>query len=348
MAFVEAKVYSDGSHYIAIPHTERKTKPRRKRAEKIITVEENLDENEVEECFELDEENGVETTFEATNEEVVEVSDNDGVVPISKPKTQRKMDIKDYFEELYKKYSGKNKKSLRKNLWKDLRAYFKDDNSCYWFIESNIARKNRNLICRRIRMSRKANLADFNYFVTFTYDSKLHTEESFRKKLSKFLSYKSWKCKWKYMGVWERSPEKNRLHFHGLFEIPEGTLKGEITEVSSYSFASHSRQITYENDEIRRKFGRNDFKIIENNIEIGSSLQYLMKYIEKTEERIVYSKNLPEFFVSDILDEDVICPMRDDVENPKLLLADNFRCMIEGEIIGRVSRDVIEKMPKIS
>ena len=40
--YEKAKIYSDGSHYIAIPHTTRWTKPRLKKQEKEITVDENL------------------------------------------------------------------------------------------------------------------------------------------------------------------------------------------------------------------------------------------------------------------------------------------------------------------
>ena len=38
MPYGEAKVYFDGSHYIAIPHTERPTKPRKKPIEEEITI----------------------------------------------------------------------------------------------------------------------------------------------------------------------------------------------------------------------------------------------------------------------------------------------------------------------
>lgn len=36
---------------------------------------------------------------------------------------------------------------------------------------------------RRVRMTRKINLAEFNYFCTFTYDDKKHTEDTFKNKL---------------------------------------------------------------------------------------------------------------------------------------------------------------------
>lgn len=40
MPYPRCKVYSDGSHYIAIPHTTRPYKPRRKPKEEEITVSE--------------------------------------------------------------------------------------------------------------------------------------------------------------------------------------------------------------------------------------------------------------------------------------------------------------------
>ena len=59
-------------------------------------------------------------------------------------------------------------------------------------------------------MTRKINLQTFNFFVTFTYNSELHTEESFRKKLKNCLSHFCTRKGWKYVGVWERSPEIER------------------------------------------------------------------------------------------------------------------------------------------
>ena len=96
------------------------------------------------------------------------------------------------------------------------------DNAVKNYVDSNIERKRRNLIMRRIRLTRKVNLQTFNYFVTFTFNGKLHPEESFRKSLKKTLANFTSRKGWKYVGVWERSPEKQRLHFHGLFYIPEG------------------------------------------------------------------------------------------------------------------------------
>ena len=92
------------------------------------------------------------------------------------------------------------------------------------------------------------------------------------------------------------------------------------------------------------RFGRNDFKPIESNVHINESKNYLMKYIEKSGERIVYSKGLYTYFISDILDDDVVCTIG--VEDRKLLLFDNFTCLKEGEYMGEVSKETIEKMQR--
>ena len=58
----------------------------------------------------------------------------------------------------------------------------------------------------------------------------------------------------------------------------------------------------------------------------------------------MYSKGLPQFFYSDIEDDDIVCKIG--IEETKLLLFDDFICWDEGEYIGPVSKDVIEKLRK--
>ena len=69
-----------------------------------------------------------------------------------------------------------------------------------------------------------------------------------------------------------------------------------------------------------------------------------MKYIEKSGERIVYSKGTYAYFISDILDEDVICTIGQ--EDKKLLLFDDFSCFDEGCYMGKVSPETIKLMRK--
>ena len=74
------------------------------------------------------------------------------------------------------------------------------------------------------------------------------------------------------------------------------------------------------------------------------TIAYIVKYLEKTGEKLVYSKGLPQFFVSDIMEEDVVCPFG--LEDKKLLLYDDFLCWDEGVLVGAVSKEVISQMPK--
>ena len=222
--------------------------------------------------------------------------------------------------------------------------YCKDYKDAKLFTELNLRRKRNNLIARRIRMMRKANLQDFNFFVTFTYSDALHTEQSFKKSLGTCLRHYADRKGWKCMGVWERSPEKQRLHFHGIFFIPEGTMPGQMMDVNDFNFKSKKRKITHQNTYFNEHFGRSDFEKIENDYDLQYAMNYLIKYIEKSGERIVYYGDLPQYFVSDVMEDDIICPYGED--GRKFILADSFGCWDEGEYMGQVSKETIAKMPK--
>ena len=291
MVYEETKVYSDGSHYIAIPKTTRPMKKKKKASKDDIELKEKADK---------------------------------------------------VFEE------NKDKKRVEKKekLIRELKEYFEDENNAKRYADEYMEKRQRNLIERRKRLSRKINIGRWNYFCTFTYDDKLHSEESFRKKLSGCLSKMSQRKGWVYIGVWERSPEKNRLHFHGLFNIPEGAMVGELIQVNDYSFNTHQRQITTQNTYFNERFGRSDFSPIPNNpTAIQDAKRYLMKYLEKSGERVVYSKGTPTYFISDILDDDVVCSMNEK-KATKLILFDDFQCLDEGCYMGQVSPEVIAQMRK--
>ena len=243
------------------------------------------------------------------------------------------------------KYIDLKKRERKQKILNEMQSYFENYDRAKEFVEMNFERKLRNLICRRIRMTRKANLANFNYFCTFTYNDKLHDENTFKKKLQGCFKMMCHRKGWKYMGVWERAPNTNRLHFHGLFNIPPNSMPGEIIEVSDYDTRSHKMRTTYQSSYFNERFGRSDFKEIdENENKLGNALAYLMKYMEKTGEKIVYSKNLPQYFISDIMDDDVVCTIGQ--EDKKLLLFDDFKCWDEGCLMGTVSPEVISQMRK--
>lgn len=115
-------------------------------------------------------------------------------------------------------------------------------------------------------------------------------------------------------------------------------------EVNDYSFNTKRRQKTIQNSHFLKEFGRNDFEEIDHPFMLQKSLKYIMKYLEKSGEKLVYSRGLYQYFISDIMEEDVICTCG--LEDKKLLLYDKFKCWSEGELIGEVSKETISKMPK--
>lgn len=345
MPYQEVKVYSDGGHYIGIPHTTRPAPKRRPQIEEDIEIDEKPVLPDAEPVKNVEELPFEETT--SPNTETSGIESNDSAcqgVKEDNAKQERKITRKELFERLYDETRDLSKAQRKMAIIDKMRPYFKSDATTKEYVERNMERKFRNLIYRRIRMVRKANLHDFNYFVTFTFDDRKHNEDSFRKKLLNCLSLLSSRKGWRYIGVWERSPEKHRLHFHGIFIIPNGTMPGELVDVNDYSLKSHRRQITHQNTYFLQKFGRNDFEEIESKIMMGSALSYLLKYLEKTGEKIVYSRGLPQFFITDVEDDDVVCKIGAD--ESKLLLFDNFICWDEGEYIGRVSPETISKLRK--
>ena len=346
MPYGECKIYFDGSHYIGIPHTTRPSIRRPKPPEEEIVVTEKEAEPPIvtEKNVRAEESapsNDDAPIVRAENEEPSESESEPQAEPQPKVRT---MTRKELFDELYQKYLNKPRRIKLELIAKEMLPYFKMEELSRIYVNENIERKLRNLIARRIRLTRKANLQEFNYFVTFTYDGKLHTEDSFRKGLKNCLRHLVERKQWKYIGVWERSPEKQRLHFHGIFYIPEGTMPGMLLDVNDYNFSTHNRQITHQNTYFNERFGRSDFELIDDMDKMGDALAYIMKYIEKSGEKIVYSKGLPQFFISDVMDEDIICFTG--LEDKKLLLSDDFTCWDEGCYVGKVSKAVIAQLRK--
>ena len=185
MIYNNAKVYFDGSHYIAIPYVSQPWKKRKKLNNQVL---------------------------------------NDTKDKQDKAPTEI-LDLLQIFETLYKENLNKKPRERSTEIKKELKPYFKNQEQLNNFVKTNLERKLRNLIERRKRFARKVYLQEWSYFCTFTYDDKKHTEESFRNKLSNALKHFSNRKGWKYAGVWERSPKNKRLHFHALIYIPNNDLE---------------------------------------------------------------------------------------------------------------------------
>lgn len=346
MAYGEAKVYHDGSHYIAIPHTTRPSKKRYKPEEETVEVkDEKTEDKEQTENTDIDIDSSL-LDLESELLVLEEIEVEEDIFPESEPQPSvdipRRATRKELFDEYYRESMDLKRNARKRYLIDKMLPYFEDKEHAKIFVEVNLERKYRNLVTRRIRLTRKLNLQEFNYFCTFTYDSKIHTEATFKRKLKDTFSNFAKRRGWKYAGVWERSPEKKRLHFHGLFYIPDGTMPGMFIQVEDYNFNTKRRQITNQSIYFNERFGRSDFEPIETQVGMNDAVGYIMKYIEKTGEKIVYSKGMPTFFITDILDDDIITRMG--MEEQKLLLYDNFSCFDEGCYVGEVSPAVIKQL----
>lgn len=301
MNLQKAKIYHDGSHFIAIPKGAFPSgKGCKRRVEKP-------------------------TEQQPTTE--------------SPPET-----TKDHFETAYKESQSLPKRERKAHIKSVLKGDFTDKATLNAFVDRNLERVKTNAIKRKVRLMRKLRLQRWDYFVTFTYSDELHTEETFRKKLTNILKHLVARKGWKYVGVWERGSDTDRLHFHGIFHIPDGSMIGNLEEVKDYDTRNHRMQTTLQNTHFLKYFGRNDFKPICHPDDISSAVKYITKYMEKSGERLVYGGKLPTFFKSDILEDDIACPIG--IDDRKALLFDNFTCINEGEIIGKVSKEVIDQMPK--
>ena len=188
---------------------------------------------------------------------------------------------------------------------------FEDETAVNAFIDENIKRKLNNLHHRKKRFRNKANMNRWTHFVTITYSDEKHTETEFRAKLRKCLSNLHTRHKWRYMGVFERAPETGRLHFHALVYVPENEMIGTITEKQDYSTKQHKMQTTHENDFFAERFGRNDFEEISPvELKHGNAVSYLLKYIEKTGEKITYSRGIPAELYTTIDNDDIASKIR--------------------------------------
>ena len=310
MPYRNAKIYNDGSHYIAIPQT---TNPHRRKKSPERTV-----------CTGTE----MQTTTDKTETETAEET----------------LTPKERFEKIYRENNGKRKAEKIEILTKELKWDFEAEEQARDFVQRNMELLQRNKIVRKTRLARKINLNEWNWFCTFTYASDKHTEESFRKGLSSVLKRMVYRKGWRYIGIWERGGETNRLHFHGIFYIPENGMPGRLEERNDYSFNKRKLQIIMQNTYFNDKFGRNDFNELKAKREIADSAKYLMKYMEKSGEKLIYSRNIPTYFKSDIMEEDVLCTIGQ--EDRKLLLADDFNCWDEGCLVGTVCHEVIAQMPK--
>ena len=261
----------------------------------------------------------------------------------SKPiPTPEQTERKAKFETAYKESQSLPKRERKKYIAEKLQSAFETAEQAKEYTEQNIERKRNNAAKRNTRLWRKVyTQRQWDYFVTFTFDSAKHDEQSFKKSLGNTLKHLVSRKGWKYIGVWERS-KNERLHFHGIFVIPQ--MIGTLETVTDYDTRKHRKQTILQNTHFAERYGRNDFKeICPFNLDVA--VKYVLKYIEKSGERLIYGGDLPEYIDCNILADDVVCPIGK--EERKILLFDDFTCIDkDGVVWGKASSpEVLAQMP---
>ena len=232
----------------------------------------------------------------------IEIMPNKHKGPLHNSKTESSR----FFDEQYLSLLQQDEKHPKSLIRDIMLAKYPNIENIKDFVKTNVKRLWSNLYSRQKRLRRKANLNIWNKWVTFTYDPEKHDEINFKKKLRKCLSNLHTRRGWKYMGVWEHGKNGNMLHFHAIMYIPQNQMIGTIEEKQDWSTKQHKMQITHSNSFFAEKFGRNDFEeLSEYELKNGSALDYLTKYISKTNDRIVYSRGIPSELTLIVNNEDI-------------------------------------------
>lgn len=258
--------------------------------------------------------------------------------------TPEQAERKQAFETAYKdsKKLPYKKRDKFMNEW--LKTAIPDDAERKAFISENNERKDRNRSKKYTLLWRKVRLQRWNWFVTLTFDSSKQTAETFKAKLTDTLKKMVQRRGWKYIGAWEHGSNTERLHFHGIFVIPENDMVGDLETVSDYSTKRKRMQKKLQNTYFYKRFGLNEFVEI-NKRDVERSVKYIIKYIEKEGGRLCQGGDIKPYFVATVLDKDIVCPYGE--EERKYILADNFICVDENGVVhGAVSPEVIDQMPK--
>lgn len=336
----KCKVYSDGSHYIAIRPTEGYSGPRRKPPpEEPIIVEEaapsDVQNAVVEEC-------AVPQGQEQTCGDMPEQTQSETV------KEWYVSTRADEFLKWYRESYGMRKKEQYAFIASKLAPYFESDEALHKYLDYKMECKRRSETARRIRCQRRAALHELSYFATFTYDDKKATEKEFEKRLLTALSNLASRKGWKYMGTWERGGDTDRLHFHAVLYIPEGKMVGKLELKRDYDVKKKRMVERMENSFFWDRFGRNKFELIDGTaLTIGTAVSYIIKYIEKSGGRIICSKGLRTFIETDIDNDDVVAQLRED-DDKKYLLFDDFKVYKDGKELGAVTPGVLAQAKTVN
>lgn len=221
----------------------------------------------------------------------------------------KKIGIYNQIEEIINEsgYKYNSNSSLKQHIYLGLKEYNYSDSfikkALDYFFEKSI----KSFADKKKRFLNKAyaNLDEWNYFATFTYDDKLMTGEQFEKKLKTYLKNIKNNYDVKYMGAFELSP-KGRIHFHCLMSIPDNYFAKLDVQTEQYYFKERGEiRESPISQYLKAVFGRCEFRELHvEDDEFLAGLNYICKYIQKQNSGIVYCRGIKDEFLGIIPDFD--------------------------------------------
>ena len=135
MPYPKAKIYKQGGHFIAIPHTEQPHKERRKAVETEIFVEDPPDETSATtvEIAPLSVEES--KASETKSNPQIELTESKPQAEMPKPKRGRITTKRKLFDELYQTYYSEKKRTRRKLILQAMLPYFKTTKEVERFVK---------------------------------------------------------------------------------------------------------------------------------------------------------------------------------------------------------------------
>jgi len=182
-----------------------------------------------------------------------------------------------------------------------------------------------NNLKKRLEHARnKGALNYFNFFTTFTYDDNKHKDPAtFVKQIRTALKNFAYRHGWAYMGIKELGTENNREHFHFLLYIPKDELNGELIETKRYCSHAKFKKTQLEHSYFLEHFGINSFERIGYKENDMGPVDYIQKYMSKSEERWIYSHHMPDAVTVELEDIDNDADI-DNLETVRLAM--HYKC----------------------
>ena len=143
MPYQKCKIYNDGSHFIAIPHTTRPAVPKRYHPEEVIEVVDDMPHQpqlNADKCNVETDLTALNDTSEVDSGEHSEQNESPPVDEISKPTTTRKITRRQLFDELYEECKTLKKRGREKYIYDRMKKYFANAEAAKQYVDGQFDR----------------------------------------------------------------------------------------------------------------------------------------------------------------------------------------------------------------